>query len=776
MAEQGMRRVTVAVGLINGTSKTGSLVAFEPTGETIKIESATRAPGGRLDRVGVEIPVASTSYVAFYREGAPAEPVPEGVALGETRVYAPGGNSFQVQVPLDDLEDPVGFWGRPVSRATLYSKVWFFTERLSAIEDATPLGELLIKQGLIDVSGLDDAVEVQATDREAPIGQILVEQAVIDLEEVEEAIVAQPVRVRDGKRLRLGEILVEAGLATQDQIAQALDEQKKRRGKRLGQVLVEAGIVSESGLAQTLAMKFRVPFVDLDTIEVDLEAAREIPTGIIERFRVLPFKSENKVLHVAMADPTAVEALDMLRFSMGKRLSEVVVRPSQLDRYLQELFPKEDPALQEMQSMLSSLMDGKAEMVAPEEEDDDSDDVSKREDGTIIRLTYQVLLQAWKQGASDIHIEPQGKDRPVKIRTRVDGQCIVQRVLPPSYRRAIVARVKILAGLDITERRLPQDGKIQLKLPTHTIELRVATLPTSEGDEDVVLRILASGGAMPMSKLGLSDRNFTESQRLVHRPYGLFLVVGPTGSGKTTTLHSMMAAINTDERKIWTAEDPVEITQAGLRQVQMRPRIGLTFAAAMRAFLRADPDVIMVGEMRDLETAGTGVEASLTGHLVMSTLHTNSAPETITRLVDMGVDAFTFSDALLGVLAQRLARRLCGECKTPYEASQAEVDELRGLYGPLADEDGIAAQAPVTLWHGPGCERCGGTGYRGRVGLHELLVADDGVRELIQQNKPVDAIRDAAQAGGMRTLLQDGISKALQGLTDLRQVQAVCNQ
>ena len=312
MAEQGKRRVTVAVGLINGTSKTGSLVAFEPTGETIKIESATRAPGGRLDRVGVEIPVASASYVAFYREGAPAEPMPEGVALGETRVYAPGGNSFQVQVPLEDLEDPVGFWGRPVSRATLYSKVWFFTERLSAIEDATPLGELLIKQGLIDVSGLDDAVEVQATDREAPIGQILVEQAVIDLEKVEEAIVAQPVRVRDGKRLRLGEILVEAGLATQDQIAQALPEQKKRRGKRLGQVLVEAGIVSESGLAQTLAMKFRVPYIDLDTVEVDLEAAREIPKGIIERFRVLPFKSENKVLHVAMADPTAVEALDMV--------------------------------------------------------------------------------------------------------------------------------------------------------------------------------------------------------------------------------------------------------------------------------------------------------------------------------------------------------------------------------------------------------------------------------------------------------------------------------
>ena len=769
------RRVTVAVGLINGTSKTGSLVEFDPAAEEIHLETATRAPGGRLDRVGVMIPTTSASYVAFYREGAAPEPPPEDVLLGETRVYAPGGNSFQVQVPLADLEDPIGFMGRPVSRASLYSQIWFFTPRLSAIEDATPLGELLIQQGLLDIAGLDDAVGVQATDREAPIGQILVEQAVLEETDVEE-VVAQPARVRDGKRMRLGEILVEAGLATQAQIGQALAEQRNRRGKRLGQVLVEAGIVTEGALAKTLALKFRVPFIDLDNEDVDLTAAAEIPPGIIKRFRVLPFKSENRVLHVAMADPTAVEALDMLRFSLGKRLQEVVVKPSQLDRYMEELFPKEDPAQREMENMLSALIGAKEEMTVEQGEDTDEDEqVSKREDGTIIRVAYQIILQAWKAGASDIHIEPQGKERPVKIRTRVDGMCSLQRVLPPTYRRPLVARIKILAGLDITERRLPQDGKIQLKLPTHKIELRVATIPTSEGDEDVVLRILAAGGALPMAKLGLSERNFRESQQLVQRPYGLFLVVGPTGSGKTTTLHSMMASINNDERKIWTAEDPVEITQHGLRQVQMKPRIGLTFANAMRAFLRADPDVIMVGEMRDLETAGTAVEASLTGHLVMSTLHTNSAPETITRLVDMGVDPFTFSDALLGVLAQRLARRLCSACKTPYEASASEITELRELYGDHADADEVGV-GPVTLWHADGCETCGATGYKGRLGLHELLVADDAVRGLIQQHKPVDAIREAAQAGGMRTLLQDGIYKALQGLTDVRQVLAVCSK
>jgi type II secretory ATPase GspE/PulE/Tfp pilus assembly ATPase PilB-like protein len=278
-----------------------------------------------------------------------------------------------------------------------------------------------------------------------------------------------------------------------------------------------------------------------------------------------------------------------------------------------------------------------------------------------------------------------------------------------------------------------------------------------------------------VSKLGLSVRNRQEATKLVARPYGLVLVVGPTGSGKTTTLHSLLGSINDETRKIWTAEDPVEITQAGLRQLQVKPRIGLTFARAMRAFLRADPDVIMVGEMRDLETASTGVEASLTGHLVLSTLHTNSAPETVTRLVDMGVDPFTFSDALLGVLAQRLARRLCGECKTAYEATDVESDEVRTLYGPLAAVDGIP-DGPLTLWQADGCSACGDSGYKGRLGLHELLVTDDAVRNLIQTRLPVDEIRIAAQAAGMRTLLQDGIQKALQGHTDLRQVLSVCSK
>jgi type II secretory ATPase GspE/PulE/Tfp pilus assembly ATPase PilB-like protein len=410
---------------------------------------------------------------------------------------------------------------------------------------------------------------------------------------------------------------------------------------------------------------------------------------------------------------------------------------------------------------------------------DDEDDGGglAETDSTIVRLANQLIVDAYKRGASDIHIEPYAARSDTVIRMRIDGRCVEYQRLPASYRRALVSRLKIMARLDIAERRKPQDGKIKFRLPQgRDLELRVATIPTAQGDEDIVMRLLAASEPLPLEALQMTARNLREVRRLIAQPYGLFLVVGPTGSGKTTTLHAALGAINTTEVKIWTAEDPVEITQYGLRQVQVQPRIGFTFAAAMRAFLRADPDIIMVGEMRDAETAHTGIEASLTGHLVCSTLHTNSAPETVTRLLDMGLDAFNFADALLGVLAQRLARTLCAACKVAVPVSVGQWEELRQAYGPAAfDALGVEAGA-VQVARGVGCAACNQSGYRGRVGLHELLVATPEIKRLIQQRARIAEVAACAQQEGMTTLVQDGVLKVLAGVTDMPQVKAVASK
>ena len=424
------------------------------------------------------------------------------------------------------------------------------------------------------------------------------------------------------------------------------------------------------------------------------------------------------------------------------------------------------------------------------------DVVSAAADNELVKLVNKVIIDAYQQGASDIHIEPYPGKAKTEIRFRKDGSLQPYIQVPASYRSALVARLKIMCDLDISERRRPQDGKIKFKkFGPLDIELRVATIPSAGGVEDIVMRILAAGEPIPLDKLGLTKYNLDTLKEVVSKPYGLFFVCGPTGSGKTTTLHSVLGYLNTSDTKIWTAEDPVEITQKGLRQVQMNPKAGMTFAVAMKAFLRADPDIIMVGEMRDKETAGTGIEASLTGHLVFATLHTNSAPESIIRLLDMGMDPFNFADALLGILAQRLAKRLCGKCKKPHEATTEEIQSLVVEYAMELKnteswkKDPKAAEAKMLedwitnyggdsgklVIHDPvGCEVCGGSGYKGRVGLHELLVGTDALKKNIQEHARVAEMVATALEFGMRTLKQDGIEKVLMGITDMKQVRAVC--
>ena len=425
------------------------------------------------------------------------------------------------------------------------------------------------------------------------------------------------------------------------------------------------------------------------------------------------------------------------------------------------------------------------------------DDIaSAANDNELVKLVNKIIIDAYQQGASDIHVEPYPGKSKTEIRFRKDGSLTPYIQVPASYRNALVARLKIMCDLDISEKRKPQDGKIKFKkFGPLDIELRVATIPSAGGMEDIVMRILSAGEPIPLDKLGLSPRNLKMCKEAIEKPYGLFFACGPTGSGKTTTLHSVLGYLNTPDTKIWTAEDPVEITQRGLRQVQMNPKAGLTFAVAMRAFLRADPDIIMVGEMRDKETVSTGIEASLTGHLVFATLHTNSAPESIIRLLDMGMDPFNFADALLAVLAQRLAKRLCGKCKEAQVASDEDIRLLMDEYAlelqnteawkkdPQGERAKLAQEWQQTfandkgefiLHQAKGCEVCGNTGYKGRVGLHELLMGTDIIKKNIQEHARVAQMLATALENGMRTLKQDGIEKVLMGITDIKQVRAVC--
>jgi len=758
---------SVVVGLVDGNIRTGRVARFVPTDADLAVD---------LDRFGKTLIAAEhIAYVGFHRGHGETVVLPDSEPLEKLKVHVAGGAVFAVDAPASAVSSNLGFRAYPTDATSSFKFIYFYAHGINAREKDVPLGEMLVESGLLGPKTLRRGVDTQTANRNAALGQILVENGDVAADAVEQAAALQARR-----KLRIGQILVEAGLATQEAIERALAEQKQRKGKRLGEVLVEMGIVREVDLAVTLGNKFQIPVVDLDTYKIDPSAADEVPREVVEKYGVLPVGKGQGSLTVAISDPLAVDAIDYLRLHARRRIDEVLVPRSQLKRYVDERLVRTAPRSVESTVQLSEIL----RTVAAEELGEAEDEEEAREvsaaagnDGGIVRVVNQIILDACRRGASDIHIEPNGKDASVAIRFRIDGDCSTYQEIPGAFRNQLIARIKIMAGLDISERRKPQDGKIRFRIGDRMVELRVATLPTVNGNEDAVLRVLASSRPVPLDQMGLAARNLDELRRVVRQPYGLVLCVGPTGSGKTTTLHSALGEINTADTKIWTAEDPVEITQRGLRQVQVSAKIGFTFAAAMRAFLRADPDVIMVGEMRDHETASTAVEASLTGHLVLSTLHTNTAPETVTRLLDMGLDPFSFSDSLLAVLAQRLARALCKKCRRQVRATDDQREEMMRAYGEGYDAAlGAANDNGFAVWEAPGCDACGGTGYKGRVALHELLITDDAMRHAIAARAPVGELRRIAMARGMTTLAQDGVVKAMAGATDMKQVLAVCSK
>lgn len=561
--------------------------------------------------------------------------------------------------------------------------------------------------------------------------------------------------------------LLEQGMLDEKQFNQLQEKADERNP--LSRLIRDQARISSKDIGQSLQCFYQVPFIGYNPEKYYLHpVCEQVNKAYLKNSNIALLSEQgSETVIILIDDPNDSHRMMEMKGVVGALESRIAV--GLLDDIHQYLGVA--PSGGNEGANLSTLLDELDDEADLDLTDTGSDmeEVSE-EDSTVVKLVNRVLLDAKRLRASDVHIEP-GKGRtPTSVRMRIDGVCQEIIQVPATHAKATVSRIKIMSRLDIAEKRLPQDGKFAIRLQGQPLEVRVATIPTVNG-EGVVMRLLQSGEPIPYDQLNLSKRNAGGLKELMTHPHGILLVVGPTGSGKTTTLHAVLAQLNTPDKKIWTAEDPVEITQPGLQQVQVQPKTGFTFAAALRAFLRADPDIILIGEMRDQETAHAAVEASLTGHLVLSTLHTNSAPETITRLLDLGIDPVSFSDALLGILAQRLVRTLCPSCKKAYAASKEEIEFLKRRYGAQVSE--LKLGEKVKLYQAEGCEECNQTGYRGRTGIHELLVSTPDLREKIYNAANIQEVRDQAIDDGMRSLLQDGVLKVLKGDIDFQQLRRV---
>jgi type II secretory ATPase GspE/PulE/Tfp pilus assembly ATPase PilB-like protein len=638
------------------------------------------------------------------------------------------------------------------------------------------VGELLLEQKLISVEHLQEALDLQKIFPDLPIGQLLCKLGFV--KESDLSFVLD----QKNKRLMLTDIFLKGEVINQQKLSHAR-QISKQNDISIEKALLKLGYIDEVQMARAVSYQYDLPFVSLKNVDLDISLAQYISASYAQKQMMVPISKIGNTLTLAMAAPLSTHVIRELEDSIRLRIIPAIATQSSIYSALKRLYNADTTGgfaadIDEAHlDIVPDSIDKLLSRMAGDEEPDVEEESKKitEKDSVIVKLVNKIVYDAYMNKASDIHIEPYPGKKDVIVRTRVDGQCSVYQKIPYKYKFAIPSRIKIMANLDIAERRKPQDGKIDFKkFGPLDIDLRVATMPTVGGLEDVVIRMLTSGDPISFDRLGLSDRDFQVFNNALKSPYGLILLVGPTGSGKTTTLHSGLAIINQSSRKIWTAEDPVEIIQSGLRQVQVNPRIGFTFAAALRSFLRLDPDVIMVGEMRDEETASIAIEASLTGHLVFSTLHTNSAPETVTRLLEMGLDPYGFSDSLLCVMAQRLVRHLCDKCQESFQPEETEIDELIEEYGRADFAASGLGREDITMARAVGCDRCGHSGYRGRLGVYEVLECTPKLKGLIKKRADTDSVCEQAKYDGMTTLKQDGILKVFKGLTDIHEVRRVC--
>ena len=545
------------------------------------------------------------------------------------------------------------------------------------------------------------------------------------------------------KRKRLGDLLVESGLITEEQLEQALKE--KSEGQKLGDALLQKGFITEQQLIEVLEFQLGIPHVSLYQYPIDSKLMNLIPKDFAKRNSLIPLKRDGEKLFVAMSDPMDYFAVDDLRLTTGFQIETVIATKDDIVRAINRYYEVEE----------SINFDDIAESSSTKREEDV--DQLTDEDAPIVKLVNQLLTIAVQQRASDIHIDPH--EDKVVIRYRVDGVLKTERTLSKNMQNVLTARIKIMSKLDITETRIPQDGRIKKTIDFHPVDLRISTLPTIYG-EKIVMRILDLGSALAdINKLGFNKLNYQRFLELIERPNGIVLITGPTGSGKSTTLYAALNRLNREDTNIITVEDPVEYQLAGINQVQVNSNVGMTFAKGLRAILRQDPNIVMVGEIRDQETAEIAIRASLTGHLVLSTLHTNDAILTITRLIDMGVEPFLVASSLAGVVSQRLVRRICRDCIEELPPTKSEID--------IFQRRGIKIDK---VYKGRGCGRCNMTGYKGRMAVHELLTIDDPTRRLIMNHEPMSKIREQAIRNKMIFLLDDGLLKVKQGLTTTEEI------
>lgn len=729
--EQSQNEFEVLVGLLNGSEEHGHLIRFSPMMRRLALEQKF----GRM----VYFDVPEIAYIAFHRSKGEPPSLPATEKMKENIIHTVTGNHFHVQT-TKSMANSEGFFAFSDNKDLPFERFFFYNHGVRSQERPEPFGQILIAEKGASETEVNAALERQKILQQQHVGEILVDQKKVKPADVEKALAKQ------GKKpKRIGEILIEAGLIQEDDLQHALVEQSKNRSLKIGQVMIKMGLVTEDELLSALAKKFNLPFVDLDDYVVNPETIEEIEIDLLLRYQVVPIASDEQTLTLASSDPIDFEAFDAIRFQTTKHLEEVLATPSQILKII-------DHTASAQSGENDNLW---IERIAGEKVDDitnEAVEVKAAEAAPIVRLVNKVLVKAMQKGASDIHILPQAKT--LLLLFRINGDLQLEMELEKWVQRRMISRIKLLSGMNIADHRVTQDGRMMIRYEDSVVEFRVSCIPNAYG-ESIVMRILGKEMAANLQSLGVSDKDRRSLASMVRKPFGLILATGPTGSGKSTTLFALMQSIIDLPLHIITIEDPVESEIRGANQIQVNAKVGLTFASILRNVLRHDPDVIMVGEMRDKETASIGIEAALTGHLMLSTLHTNSAVDTIIRLQDLGIPDYLLAPALRGIISQSLLKHLCEQCRQPLKDEQDEVYTL-------LQEMGL--ERPKALYQAGQCESCHQTGFSGRVMAYEFLEITENVRQAIHDGKIGGELQNIAESEGMVPKAKHALGLAESGI------------